>query len=163
MQGASSGSFCSLPICAPVTVFFWIRTQAPAPPQRLTQQSATSLDLERADWRQTSKTGKQQQRWTGRMSSPGRWEDILTGAVGSGRARLTFRTRLYRLIFFVFFVFAVCFMSSDSKTDVMRQTKQFLDLNYSDESCLKLESDASEHFALWPITFLNLIKAASLN
>lgn len=63
----------------------------------------------------------------------------------------------------MFFVFAVCFMSSDSKTDVMRQTKQILDLNYSDESCLKLKSDASEHFALWPIIFLNLIKAAFLN
>lgn len=52
-----------------------------------------------------------------------------------------------------FFVFAVCFMSSDSKTEEFRQTKQFLDINYSDECCLKLKSclrcsagDASEHF-----------------
>lgn len=51
-------------------------------------------------------------------------------------------------------MFAVCFVSSESKTDVFRQPEQFLDINYSDECCLKLKSclrcsagDTSEHFA----------------
>lgn len=48
---------------------------------------------------------------------------------------------------------AVSFTSLDSKTDVPRQKKLFLSINYSDERCLELKScpqcsagDTSEHF-----------------
>lgn len=61
---------------------------------------------------------------------------------------------------------AVSFTSLDSKTDVPRQKKQFLSINYSDERCLELkrcssgDTSALYHFALCPIIFLNPIIAS---
>lgn len=85
------------------------------------------------DWRWTSQAGKQQQGWT-------------AAQCGSQPLKSDLPEEQRKF----FFVFAVCFTSLDSKTNAMRQTKQFLDINYSDESCLKLRADPSQHFALGP-------------